>query len=101
MRRRAFIKAAVGSPAMIAAACNSRSGGGAHLSPRLLATPSARCACKRCLFSMNCDAAASLKAKTSRSSIAHMGYTLIGFRNMPQSWSKQGSMSLLLPARMK
>jgi len=29
------------------------------------------------LFLMNCDAAASLKAKTSQSNIAHLGYTLI------------------------
>ena len=37
----------------------------------------ARCAYKRGRFSTSFDAAVSLKAKTSRSSIAHMGYTLI------------------------
>ena len=37
------------------------------------------------LVSTNCDAAVSLKAKTSRSNIAHMGNTSICFRNMQPS----------------
>ena len=40
----------------------------------------ARCTCKH--YSMNCDGAVSLKAKTSRSDMAHGPYTLIWFRNM-------------------
>jgi len=45
------------------------------------------------LGSTNCDAAVSLKAKTSRLNIAHMRNTSILFRNMRLSWSRRGSMS--------
>ena len=56
------------------AACGAGAGTGADLSSGLLAAGYARYAA---FFSTNCDATVSLKAKTSRSNIAHMGYTLI------------------------
>ena len=47
-------------------------GAGADLSSGCLVCRSARCALVRLAFSKNCDAAASLKAKTSRSITAHL-----------------------------
>jgi hypothetical protein len=60
----------------MAVRCDSAASG-ADLSSGLLASESARYAYKRGFFSKNCDAAGSLKAKTSRLNIAHLGNILI------------------------
>ena len=75
MRRREFIALMGASVAWPFAAMAQQTG--ADLSSGLFVAGSARYAYKRALFSTNCDAAVSLKAKTSRSNIAHMGNTSI------------------------
>ena len=76
MRRREFITLVAGATCHMAVRCSGAASRGELI---------AWVACFRLrvttlqtwLFSTNCDAAASLKAKTSRSNIAHMGNTSI------------------------
>ena len=83
MRRREFI-ALMGASVTLPFAAMAQEPGRSYRLGCLFPAPRGDEPASR-LSSTNCDAAVSLKAKTSRSNIAHMRNTSISFRNMQPS----------------